>query len=288
MPLPVLKNLAREKGLRGYSRLRKAELIQRLRAPRDQMLDQAIEARMANVPFLTPTPYTLPQATPTLSPSSNAVDDLIDYLNNVREIPRSVSPRIKKLQEDVKSIYNRMKLFKVREGNSALRNFARVYNINGIEGYDARSFLQNARKNITDVLRNNRGTKVKLIFKCNMERPGNLREMVIEPTDFHSNIEVSLDGTDEKDLNDTRVEKILENMATFESIGSGWRLYSIIQLELHTMGYNPLRGEKWFELPEELGNKTAIINMQNKDKNKDNKSFLWCVLRALNKKIHKE
>ena len=118
-----------------------------------------------------------------------------------------------------------------------------------------------------------------------MERPGNLRETVIEPTDFHSNIEVSLDGTDEKDLNDTRVEKILENMATFESIGSGWRLYSIIQLELHTMGYNPLRGETWFELPEELGNKTAIINMQNKDKNK---SFLWCVLRALNKKIHKE
>ena len=134
--VPMLTNLARERGLRGYSRLRKAELIQRLRESRDQILDQDIDARMVNVPFLTPTQYTPPQATPspTPSPSSNAVEDLIDYLDNVREIPKSVSPRVKKLQEEIKSIYNWMKLFEVREGNSALRNFAKVYTINGIEG----------------------------------------------------------------------------------------------------------------------------------------------------------
>ena len=36
MTVPMLKNLARERGLRGYSRRRKAELIQRLRASRAQ------------------------------------------------------------------------------------------------------------------------------------------------------------------------------------------------------------------------------------------------------------
>ena len=83
MTVPILKSLARERGLRGYSRLRKAELIQRLRASRAQILDQDIDARMANVPFLTPTPYTPPQATP--APSLNAVEDLMNYLdNNVR------------------------------------------------------------------------------------------------------------------------------------------------------------------------------------------------------------
>ena len=81
MTVPMLKNLARERGLRGYSRLRKAELIRRLRASRDQILDQGIDARMATVPFLTPTPYSPAQATPTPtpSPSSNAVEDLINY-----------------------------------------------------------------------------------------------------------------------------------------------------------------------------------------------------------------
>ena len=283
----MLKNLVRERGLRGYSRLRKAELIQRLRAPRDQILDQGIDARMANVPFLTPTPYTPLQATPTPtpSPSSNAVEDLINYLNNVREIPISVSPRIRRLREEIDSIYEQMKLFEVRESNSAMRNFARVYTINGIEGFDPRSFLQDARQNITRVLRNNQKTNVKLIFKCSMERRNNPEEMVIKPADFHSDIEINLDGTDEKDLYDTMVERILEKMVTFQNEGSPWRLRSIIRLELHTVSYKPLRGETWIPLPKELADKKAIINMQNKD----NKCFLWCVLRALNpKRVHPE
>ena len=57
-------------------------------------------------------------------------------------------------------------------------------------------------------------------------------------------------------------------------------MYSIIQLELHTVRYNPLRGETYIPLPKELVNKKAIINVQNKD----NKCFVWCVLRALNPK----
>ena len=66
--------------------------------------------------------------------------------------------------------YEQMTSFEVRESISTLREFARVYTINGMEGYDARSFLQDASQNITSVLRNNRNTKVKLIFKCIMER----------------------------------------------------------------------------------------------------------------------
>ena len=113
-----------------------------------------------------------------------------------------------------------------------------------------------------------------------MERPSTLGETVIKPADFHSDIEVNLDGTDEKELYDTMVERIIEKMATFQSMGSGWRLYSIIQLELHTVRYNPLRGETWIPLPKEVADKKAIINV----KNKDNKCFLWCVLRALNQR----
>ena len=105
-----------------------------------------------------------------------------------------------------------------------------------------------------------------------MERPGNLGETVIDPYDFHSNIEINLDGTDEKVLYDMMVERIIEKMATFQSGGSGWRLHSIIELELHTVSYNPLIGETWIKLPEELAAKKGIINM----KNKDNMFFVVC------------
>ena len=133
---------------------------------------------------------------------------------------------------------------------------------------------------MTRVLRENRETKVKLIFKCYMERPSTLGETVIKPANFHSDNHINLEGTDEDDIYIIMTERILEKMATFQSGGSGWRLYSIIKLELHTTRYNPLGGETSIPLPKELANKKAIINMQNKD----NKCFLWCVLRALNPK----
>ena len=114
-----------------------------------------------------------------------------------------------------------------------------------------------------------------------MEKTSIIGEPLIRPANFHSDIEVNLDGTDEKELYETMAERVLENMYEFQRReGSPWRLYSIIKLELHTVSYKPLRGETWIPLPEELADKKAIINM----KNKDNKCFLWCVLRALNPK----
>ena len=207
------------------------------------------------------------------------VTDFCNWINGYVG-SEQISRVLNEIVDHVRTNYPPRQSFEVRESNSALRNFARVYTIDGIEGYDARSFLDGARENMTSVLRNNRRTKVKLIFKCNMERPSTLGETVIKPADFHSDIEVNLDGTDEIELYDTMAERIIEKMATFQSMGSGWRLYSITQLELHTVRYNPLRGETWIPLPKELANKKAIINMQNKD----NKCFLWCVLRALDPK----
>ena len=95
---------------------------------------------------------------------------------------------------------------------------------------------------------------------------------------FHSNIELNLDGTDEKELYDTMVERILEKIATFLATESETRFHSVSKLELHTVSYKPY--------PKSLADKKAIITM----KNKDNKCFLWCILRALNpsKIIHKD
>ena len=68
-----------------------------------------------------------------------------------------------------------------------------------------------------------------------MERGDTPEEMVIKPADFHSDIEINLDGTDEKDLYVTMTGRILEKIATFQNEGSPWRLRCIIRLELHTV-----------------------------------------------------
>ena len=61
---------------------------------------------------------------------------------------------------------------------------------------------------------------------------------------------------------------------------SGWSFHSVVQLELHMVEYQPLRGSSYIELPAYIRNKHAVINI----KNDDEKCFLWCLLRSLNLK----
>ena len=141
--------------------------------------------------------------------------------------------------------------------------------------------MDGVHENMTELLRNNRNTKVKLILKCYMISE---RDNLIKDFPFHSNIEVNVEGTDENDIYIIMTDTILERIANLingsSGGGSGWVFYKIIKLELHTVSYRPLRGNTWIPLPKELADKKAIINM----KNKDNKCFMWCVQRALNPK----
>ena len=174
-----------------------------------------------------------------------------------------MSQVLREVAEHVRENYPPQQTFKVRESESALNEFARVYTINGREGIGVRPFLRSIRENITSVLRNNRRTKVKLILICYMEKPSILGETIIRPSNFSSDIEVNLDGTNENDLYVTLTERAIENMAAQQQVeGSDWRFHSIIRLELHIVDYNPLRGETWIALPKALANKNAIIKIK--------------------------
>ena len=141
--------------------------------------------------------------------------------------------------------------------------------------------MDGAHENMTELLRNNRNTKVKLILKCYMLSE---KDNLIRDFPFHSNIEVNVEGTNENDIYIIMTDTILERIANLingsSGGGSGWVFYKIIKLELHTVSYRPLRGNTWIPLPKELADKKAVINM----KNKDNECFKWCVLREENPK----
>ena len=104
---------------------------------------------------------------------------------------------------------------------------------------------------------------------------------------FHSAIKIILESTDVEEVFNEMVDEIETAIQRVENAeGSGWVLESIINITLHTAEWNPLNAGSYMELPANLKNKKAIINM----KNQDDKCFLWCVLRALNPvaKIKKE
>lgn len=194
--------------------------------------------------------------------------------------PTQINQVLDEVTEHVRRNYPPRQAFEVREARSALRRFTTQYVIDGWGGYDPQSFLNTTRQVVTNLLRNNRRTRVKLILRCNMERVSIVSETetIVEHAAFHSNVEVNLEGTDIDELYDAMVDRIMEAMATFQMRGSNWSFRSVISLEIHTVAYEPLRGSSYIPLPKALAVKKAIINM----KNKDNECFKWCVTRTLN------
>ena len=273
-----LKSMAKERGLKGYSRLRKADLINVLRV----ILDDDIPD--IGVPVLQPNRIIAAINTyvkPTLIEIKKAFDwGTKRALNLNSYITKNLNDLIgwSKRPWQWK---NKSSLYELKESKSALRKFTMQYVIEGRAGYDPESFMADVKRSVINFLRNNRRTKVKLILRCNMEKNNiSTGEVITHKAAFSSKPEVNLEGTDVDDLYSTMVDRVLETLATFQRNGSNWTFKSIICLEIHTVVYEPLKGNSYIPLPPKLAQKKAIINM----KNEDDKCFTWSVLRALNPK----
>jgi len=100
---------------------------------------------------------------------------------------------------------------------------------------------------------------------------------------FQSKNEIVLESTNKNELWSLLTEQVLENLTTFQMNGSGWTFHSIVALDIHPVGYKPLRGGTFVKLPEFLSRKEALVNMKFRNEKKtDNQCFKWCVARALN------
>ena len=130
------------------------------------------------------------------------------------------------------------------------------------------------------MLNTNRGIKTILYLICIMYRQTS-EGTIKQEFAFHSSIKLILENTDVSDVYNEMAEEIEESIQKVENAeDSGWVFLKIKNLTLHTAKWDPLNAGSYIDLPANLKNKKAIINM----KNQDDKCFLWCVLRALNPK----
>ena len=59
--------------------------------------------------------------------------------------------------------------------------------------------------------------------------------------------------------------------------GSGWYFKEVLNLEIHTVDFKPMKGSSYIPLSDFVRNKNAVVNL----KNRDQKCFLWRILRYL-------
>ena len=170
----------------------------------------------------------------------------------------------------------------IEKEKSALDDFAIKYIFKGDPGLTPVEYFNKVYKSLVNFFTNHRNIKFNMVLVCTMEQQIISKDKGVvglkqDQAYFRSGTHINLKSTDVEKLIDKCVKKIIEDLEVFQKNGSGWYFNEVVQLEIHTVDFNPTEASSYLPLPDWITNKKAIINIQNKDE----KCFLWCILRYL-------
>ena len=282
-----LRRVARNNNIEVRRNISKPDLINLL-GERDLITTTPIKAQEANLwVSVKNIPEVLRRAVKKKARNPReAVADFKDYIRNLNRDYITPS-RLKKLSKQLnkkinKAIEEEKRLFTPVKEKSAFKGFTTQYVIKGSPDYDTTTFLTVAKPWVINIMDKNRNIKVRLYLNCIMKSTDSDGYTKISKFAFHSvGRKIITEETDPHEIYKEMIDEIEEEVQKVEHAeGSGWVFVEVENLTLHTDIWDPLKASSYIDLPKELKNKNAIINM----KNEDNKCFLWCVLRALNPK----
>ena len=213
--------------------------------------------------------------------SSKKVKTFEEYFEECiknKEIPKDTPDYLRKALE--RALYEHEQGIEIKK--SALNNFAVKHEFPGIPGISPPEYLNRVFTTVEEMLKNNRNTKIKMILVCLMERISVKADKGVEAVEefeafFSTSNYINLESTNIEKLVQKCFGKILNDIEDFSSGGSGWYFKEVLRLEVDTVKFNPTKGSSYIDLPKWIKNKEAIINI----KNRDDKCFLWCILRYL-------
>ena len=170
----------------------------------------------------------------------------------------------------------------IEKEKSAFENFAIKYIIEGDPNLTPIEYFNKIYVTLKDFFTYHRNIKFSMILICVMEQQILRKDKGVvglkeDKLCFNSGTHINLESTDVIKLIDINVKKIIEDLEVYQKNGSGWYFKEVVNLEIHTVDYNPMNGSSYIPLPDWISNKKAIVNIQNKDE----KCFLWCILRYL-------
>ena len=198
-----------------------------------------------------------------------------------REIPKDTPPYLKEALERAMLEYDQGLL----KEKSSLDDFANKYVIEGIFGLTPIQYFERIKKTLIDFFTYHKNIKFRLVLVCIMEKQNYDSKIGITGIEtakvyFSSETLENLLADEAMKLVEDSFKSIEDKIQSYAQDGSAWQFKEVEQLEIHTTEHNPLKGSSYIDLPKWIKDKKAIINI----KNKDNKCFLWCILRYLHPK----
>ncbi len=213
-------------------------------------------------------------------------DWIISYVP--QEVKKPFNKRVEDLKNTVNNIYNSIKKetgneqTSIKKMKSALKGYVSTYRIEGEKGVDYKIFLDKKRDVFKSIINKiEKPIKMNMVlsesYKRNKKGSENDSEKEFSIGYFHSKMRIITDSTDLDKLYDECVENISAGADSYEGEKSFWVHNEVENLDIHIDKYNPVSAKSYIKLPNNLANKKAIINLENKD----NQCFKWSVSRAL-------
>ena len=170
----------------------------------------------------------------------------------------------------------------IKHEKSALENFAEKYVIDGKPKIFPFEYFAEKATQIKQFLRNHRNIKVRMILVCIRAKHESVdggRKSITTgiKTYFNTETYINLESTDVKVILSQMIKEILEKIGIYQMNSSGRYFKEVPSFEIHIIGYKPIKGGSYIPLPDFIMTKKSMINIQNKD----NKYFLWSILRYL-------
>ena len=208
-------------------------------------------------------------------------DDYFEECIKNRKIPKDTPPYLREALERAILEYDQG----LEKEKSAFENFANKYTIKGIPGLTPMDYFERINKTLKDFFTYHRNIKFKMILVCIMEKQTIQQNVGVVGLEegksyFTSGTYNNIKSTDVDKLIKICIDGIEGGIENYQETGSAWYFKEVEKLEIHTVEYNPTKGSSYIRLPEWISNKKAIVNIQNKDE----KCFLWCILRYLHPK----
>ena len=172
---------------------------------------------------------------------------------------------------------------KIEQTDKALKGFTKSYEINIKNNKDPLVQLNNTRKaianHIASVLTSMKGLKFAQTLIVTFQKRIGREERLFKTAYFNSQPQTITNHTQIELAISLSKQEILNTIAVWISEGSGWTVESIDNHYLNVVKYEPMKGNSYIKLPQELRNSSkGLINM----KNEDNECFRWCHIRHLN------
>ena len=178
-------------------------------------------------------------------------DEYFEECIKNKEIPKDTPPYFREALERAIKEYDQGL---VKE-KSALDDFPIKYIIEGEPGIIPLQFLNRNYKTLKEFFTYHRNIKFSMALVCKMEQQILSKTKGViglnqDKVYFKSGTYINIKSTDVNSLINKCINKIIEKLEAYQKNGSGWYFIEVVQLEIHTVEYNPTKGSSYIPLPD--------------------------------------